>query len=146
MSIWYISGAFVQKTSSKDVNQMQRQTKVKRTVQTNWKTVGQIVQASKLIFTDAALICLKPFRLLAEQEVHWLFLCGGFARNLISIATFITEAAPCPWTLLVIKCLLNKTLLLQTLLTTSATKTSIPLVMNLFTRQQWSLLSYQPQQ
>ena len=69
MSIWYISGAFVQKTSSKDVNQMQRQTKVKRTVQTNWKTVGQIVQASKLIFTDAALICLKPFRLLAEQEV-----------------------------------------------------------------------------
>ena len=48
---------------------MQRQTKVKRTVQTNWKTVGQIVQASKLIFTDAALICLKPFRLLAEQEV-----------------------------------------------------------------------------
>ena len=69
MSIWYISGAFVQKTSSKDVNQMQRQTQVKRTVQTNWKTVGQIVQASKLIFTDAALICLKPFRLLAEQEV-----------------------------------------------------------------------------
>ena len=69
MSIWYISGAFVQKTSSKDVNQMQRQTKVKRTVQTNWKTFGQIVQASKLIFTDAALICLKPFRLLAEQEV-----------------------------------------------------------------------------
>ena len=53
----------------KTLIKMQRQTKVKRTVQTNWKTVGQIVQASKLIFTDATLICLKPFRLLAEQEV-----------------------------------------------------------------------------
>ena len=53
----------------KTLIKMQRQTKVKRTMQTNWKTVGQIVQASKLIFTDATLICLKPFRLLAEQEV-----------------------------------------------------------------------------
>ena len=79
--------------------------------------------------------------------VHWLFLCRvAFTRNPIGIVTFITEAAPCPWTLLVIITLLIKTLRLQALSTNSATKTSIPLVMNSPSRQQWSSLSYQPQQ
>ena len=110
---------------------------------------SQIVQALKLIFTNAALICFKPFELWAEKSSSSCtdyFCVVAFTRNPIGIVTFITEAAPCPWTLLVIISLLIKTLRLQALSTTSATKTSIPLVMNSPSRQQWSSLSYQPQQ
>ena len=158
LSRWYISGAFVQTTSSKDVNQ--DATLARKTInqlKSNRKSNEPCQICAAYFSTENELKNRRENRSSLKANLYWrhthlfqavrvvggkrssssstdYFFVVALARNPIDIVTFVTEAAPCPRTLLFIICLLNKTLLLETLSTTSATETSIPLVMNSFSR------------